>query len=90
MILNPGLTREKPGFGFEGVNPGLGYPGSGFALSSVGGMIRNKNKCQLRNPYSKLCQSKFTLNHFVPNSKAFYIPTFVKVICFGLNDKWKI
>ena len=34
-ILNPGLPQVKPGFGFEVVNPGLGYPGSGFALSSA-------------------------------------------------------
>ena len=34
IILNPGLPQVKPGFGFEVVNPGLGYPGSGFGLSS--------------------------------------------------------
>ena len=33
-ILNPGLPQVKPGFGFEVANPGLGYPGSGFGLSS--------------------------------------------------------
>ena len=43
MILNPGLTREKPGFGFEGVNPGLGYLGSGFALSSPMKLVSGSN-----------------------------------------------
>ena len=33
IILNPGLPQVKPGFGFEVVNPGLGYPGSGFGVS---------------------------------------------------------
>ena len=34
IILNPGLPQVKPGFGFEVVNPGLGYPGSGFGVST--------------------------------------------------------
>ena len=41
-ILNPGLPQVKPGFGFEVVNPGLGYPGSGFGVSSsdVGFLVK--------------------------------------------------
>ena len=36
IILNPGLPQVKPGFGFEVVNPGLGYPGAGFGVSTYG------------------------------------------------------